>query len=150
MWGRYRRLQVYPNVGSLQSRRDWGAGAQEGGHRYSRLGGNAPGSVDGGHLAWLGGFCVGFLEGLGGRGLGSEGDDVLAPDDDETEGPLDLLVDSGLVGLGDPVLLGVGEDDVHVLVKGEEGADHHPPVLDGDPHPEVDPLQELASLSRHL
>ena len=59
-------------------------------------------------------------------------------------------MDSGLVGLGDPVLLGVGQDYVHVLVEGEEGADHHPPVLDGDPNPEVDPLQELASLSRHF
>lgn len=87
---------------------------------------------------------------MGRRGFCCEGDDVLAADDDESESAFDLFVLSGFVCLGDAILFGVGQDDVHVLVEGQEGADHHAGVLECDSHSEVDPLQELAPLRCHF
>ena len=60
-----------------------------------------------------------------------------------------MFLNSCFVGLGDAVLFGICEDDVHVFVEGEEGANHHPAILDGDPYSEVDPLQEFAALGCH-
>ena len=94
-------------------------------------------------------FGIVFFKGLGGRGFSGEGDDVFSPDDHEAETSLDLLLYSGFVGFGDAVLFGVGEDDVHVFVEGEEGAHHHPAVLDGNSHSEIDPLEEFAPLCGH-
>lgn len=90
-----------------------------------------------------------LLEGLRGRRFSCQRNDVLSSDDDQAQCALDLLLHSGLVSLGDSVLLGIGEHDVHVFVEGKEGADHHASILDGDPDPEVNPLQEFAPLRGH-
>ena len=36
-----------------------------------------------------------------------------------------------------------------MFVEGKEGANHHSSILNGDPHSEVYPLEELASLGSH-
>lgn len=47
-------------------------------------------------------------------------------------------------------LITVAKDEVHVLVKGLEGANEDAAVLQDAPHPEVDVLQHLAALSNSL
>lgn len=47
-------------------------------------------------------------------------------------------------------LVAVAQDEVHVLVKGLEGADEDAAVLQDAPHPEVDVLQHLAALPHRL
>ena len=61
-----------------------------------------------------------------------------------------MLVLSCFVCLGDAILFGVCQDDVHVLVEGEESTNHHSGILESDSDPEVDPLQELAPLCCHF
>lgn len=47
-------------------------------------------------------------------------------------------------------LITVAQDEVHVFVKGLEGSDENPPVLQDAPHPEVNVLQHLAAFSHRL
>lgn len=104
--------------------------------------------IDGSGLASLATLLT-LLKSLRGRRFSCQRNDVLSSDDDQAQRALDLLLHSSLVSLGDSVLLSIGEYDVHVFVKGKEGADHHTSILDGDPDPEVYPLQEFASLCGH-
>lgn len=106
------------------------------------------GPTDGSSLAGLATLLT-LLEGLRGWRFSCQRNDVFSSDDDQPERALDLLLHSSLVSLGDSVLLGISEHDVHVLVEGKEGTDHHASILDGDPDSEVNPLQEFASLCRH-
>jgi hypothetical protein len=59
-------------------------------------------------------------------------------------------LNSSLVGFGDSVLFGISEDYVHVLVEGQECADHHASILNGDSHSEINPLKKFTSLRGHL
>lgn len=115
-----------------------------------RLRRNVAWPVDGGCLADFVGLIISLFEGLRGRRFSSERNDVLSADDDKSESALDLFLHSSFVGLGDSVLFRICEDDVHVLIEGEEGADHHASILNSNPHSEVDPLQEFAALGGHL
>ena len=91
--------------------------------------------------------------------LDGQRDHLLATQEDEPEAPLLKLVALGKrrgvgvsLGLLDGAeLLAVTEHKVHVFVKGHEGPDQRPAVLDGDPHAVVDVVQHLALLGkRHL
>lgn len=106
------------------------------------------GSTDGSSLTGLATLLT-LLESLRRRRFSRQRNDVLSSDDDQPERALDLFLHSSLVSLGDSVLLGISEHDVHVFVEGKEGTDHHASILDGDPDSEVYPLQEFASLGRH-
>lgn len=115
-----------------------------------RLRRNVAWSVDRRCLAHFIGFIICLFEGLRGRCFSCKRNNIFSTNNDKSERAFDLFLDSGFVGLGDSVLFGIGEYDVHVLVEGEEGADHHSTVLDGEPDSEVDPLQEFAPLCGHL
>jgi hypothetical protein len=84
---------------------------------------------------------------LGGRGFSSEGDDVLSSNDDKAESSLDLFQYASFFGFSDSVFVSIGENDVHVFVECKKSTDHHPSVLDGYSDSEINPLEELASLS---
>ena len=81
-----------------------------------------------------------------GWGFSSERNYVLPSDDDKAKSSLDLFKDAGFFCFSDSVFVGIGENDVHVFIEGEESADHHSSILDGDSDSEIDPLEELASL----
>lgn len=49
-----------------------------------------------------------------------------------------------------PELVTVAEDQVHVFVKGLEGANEDPSILQDAPHPVVDVLQHLTALTHRL
>lgn len=148
----WRPGQVDGDVRSLHLRNESSGRDQGrlGGEVQGRLRRNVPRPVDRRRLPHFIRLVICLFEGLRGRSLSSEGDNILPANNDESEGTFDLFLHSGFVGLGDSVLFGIGEYDVHVLVEGEEGADHHAAVLDGEPDSEVDPLQKLAPLGGHL
>lgn len=86
--------------------------------------------------------------------LDGHGDDLLAAEEDEAEGPavLPLLAGLGIgvfLGRGELAeLLAVAEDKVHVTVEGHEAAHQLAAVLDRDAHAVVDVLEHLRTL-RH-
>jgi hypothetical protein len=85
-----------------------------------------------------------------GRLLRGDGDDVVASDDHQSHRSLDFAVGLSLfLGPNDSVLFGLGEDDVEVFVEGDEGADEHAAVADGDADSVVDPLPKFRLLG-HL
>lgn len=104
--------------------------------------------IDGSGLASFATLLT-LLKRLRGRRFSCQRNDVLPSNDDQAQRAFDLLLHSSLVSLGDSVLLSIGEYDIHVFVKGKECANHHASILDGDPDPEVYPLQEFASLCGH-
>jgi rhamnose utilization protein RhaD (predicted bifunctional aldolase and dehydrogenase) len=77
---------------------------------------------------------------------------VLASDEDETEGALlFLLVPFGRPGLELPELLAIGQNQIHVFVKGFELADEGSSVLEDDAHSIVQMRRHLVTLAHsHL
>lgn len=65
-----------------------------------------------------------------------------------------LEIDWGTRALQDildlPELITVTQDQVHVFVKGLEGANEDATILQNAPHPEVDVLQHLTALPHRL
>lgn len=75
----------------------------------------------------------------------------LSPTGEQTEPPGPVDLHSELFNLLDlPELVTVTQDQVHVFVKGLEGADEDPAVLQDAPHPEVNVLQHLTALTHRL
>ena len=81
--------------------------------------------------------------------LSSKGYNILSSDNDKSKCPFDLFVHPTFPCFGDPILLSICKNDVHMFVESKEGTNHHASILDSDPNSEVDPLKELASLSCH-
>lgn len=88
---------------------------------------------------------------------------MSASDDGETQSSLLLRLDGlrrgtarargsrlVLLALDASELFSVGEDEVHVLVKGKHLTGHCPAIVEGDPHPPVDVTGHLSLLVRHL
>lgn len=49
-----------------------------------------------------------------------------------------------------PEFITVAQDEVHVFVKGLEGSNENPSILQDAPHPEVDVLQHLTAFPHRL
>jgi len=77
---------------------------------------------------------------------------VLTADENETQGPLLFLFRPfGLASLELPELFAVGENQVHVFVKGLELADERASVLENDAHSIVQMRRHFVTLAhRHL
>ena len=136
----WRLRKVDADIWSLQTWGNRGTRAHQRGHRHSWLSRDTSWPINRAHFTWLRGFRLGLFESLGGRSLSSKRDDILSPDDDKPKCSFDLLMHSCLIGLRDPVLLCISEDNVHVFVEGKEGANHHAAILNGDTDSEVNPL----------
>lgn len=80
------------------------------------------------------------------RSFDAHRDYVLSAEQDQAESSLLLSFSLlGLLWLYLSVLLSVRKHEVHVLVEGYKSADEHTRVLNSDPNPVVDPLQELTA-----
>jgi hypothetical protein len=102
--------------------------------------------------------------GIGGRRrLDGERNDVGAADNGQAKGTLLFGLDSLAAGAGTgrgrfvllaldaSELFGIGEDEVHVLVKSKHLAGHGTPIVEGDTHAPVDITDHLSLLvRRHL
>jgi len=86
------------------------------------------------------------------RALDRHGNHVFATNEDETQGSLlFLLRPFGFSGLELPELLAVGENQIHVFVKGLELADECASVLENDAHSIVQMRRHFVTLAhRHF
>ena len=87
---------------------------------------------------------VGGAHRVGGRAFNGEGNEVHAPQQHQSQTPLLLPLWPLVLGPDLAELLAVCQHQVHVPVKGQEGADEHAAIQESDPHAMLHVLAQLA------
>lgn len=85
------------------------------------------------------------------RSFHGQADDILTANQNETQTTLfGAFLQERSLGPELTKLLGFAQDEVQVLVKGQEGPDNVPSVVQGDTQPMFDVAQEFAAFSARL